>query len=167
MSDAALAFSDLATELATTRSVLDRVPDGQFDWAPHEKSMPLGHLAAHMVMLVGMPAMMLATDEVDLAAGRPPAEPMPDRAAVLAAFETAAAGARTALDGASDEALAGTWTLRMGKHTIAAGPRREMLRHLFLSHLIHHRGQMTVYLRLLGVPVPPVYGPTADEGRLG
>ena len=167
MSDATLAFFDLANELATTRAVLDRLPDGQFDWAPHEKSMPLGHLAAHMVMLVGMPAMMLATDEVDLAKGRPPAEPMPDRAAVLAAFETAAAGARTALDGASDEALAGTWALRMGEHTIAAGPRREMLRHLFLSHLIHHRGQMTVYLRLLGVPVPPVYGPTADEGRLG
>jgi uncharacterized damage-inducible protein DinB len=165
MSDAALAFADLSNELATTRTVLDRLPDGQFDWAPHEKSMPLGRLAAHMVTLVGMPETMLATDAVDLAAGRPPTAPMADRAAVLAAFDAAAARARTALDGASDEALAGTWALRMGQHTIAAGTRREMLRHLFLSHLIHHRGQMTVYLRLLGVPVPPVYGPTADEGR--
>ncbi|HEX9950254.1 MAG TPA: DinB family protein [Rubricoccaceae bacterium] len=165
MSDAARAFADLSNELATTRTVLDRLPDGQFDWAPHEKSMPLGRLAAHMVMLVGMPEMMLATDTVDLAAGRPPAVPMADRAAVLAAFDDAAARTRVALDAATDEALAGTWTLRMGEHTIAAGPRREMLRHLSLSHLIHHRGQMTVYLRLLGVPVPPVYGPTADEGR--
>ena len=66
-----------------------------------------------------------------------------------------------------DAAFEGTWRLRMGEHVIAAGARREMLRHLFLSHLIHHRGQMTVYLRLLGVAVPPVYGPTADEGRIG
>ena len=167
MSDAALAFADLSNELATTRTVLDRLPDGQFDWAPHEKSMPLGHLAAHMVMLVGMPGTILGTDAVDLAQGRPPAVPMPDRAAVLAAFDAAAAGARAALAGATDEVLAATWALRMGEHTVAAGPRREMLRYLFLSHLIHHRGQMTVYLRLLGVPVPPVYGPTADEGRLG
>ena len=162
-----LAFSDLSNELAVTRTVLDRLPDGQFGWAPHEKSTTLGGLAAHMVTLLRMPALVLSTDEVDLAAGRPPATPMPDRAAVLAAFDAAAAGVREAFGAADDEALGGTWRLRMGGRTIAAGRRREMLRHLFLSHLIHHRGQMTVYLRLLGVPVPPAYGPTADEGRMG
>lgn len=161
-----LAFADLSNELATTRAVLDRLPDGQFGWAPHEKSMTLGGLAAHMVTLLRMPPMVLSTDEVDLSGGRPPSPPLPDRAAVLSAFDAASAGVRDALAAASDEALGATWRLRMGEHTIAAGARREMLRHLFLSHLIHHRGQMTVYLRLLGVPVPPVYGPTADEGRL-
>ena len=167
MTTSDLAFPDLSNELAVTRAVLDRLPDGQFGWKPHDKSTSLGGLAAHMVTLLRMPGLVLATDEVDLAAGRPPATPMPDRAAVLTAFDAAAAQVREALAAATDEAFEGPWALRMGAHTIAAGRRREMLRHLFLSHLIHHRGQMTVYLRLLGVPVPPVYGPTADEGRLG
>ena len=167
MTPSDLVFPDLANELAVTRTVLDRLPDAHFGWTPHEKSATLGGLAAHMVTLLRMPALVLATDDVDLAAGRPPATPMPDRAAVLAAFDAAAAGVRGAFDAATDEALGGTWRLRMGEHVIAAGRRREMLRHLFLSHLVHHRGQMTVYLRLLGVPVPPVYGPTADEGRPG
>ena len=159
-------FPDLANELAVTRTVLDRLPDDRFDWAPHPKSMTLGRLAAHMTTLVGMPQMVLSTDDVDLAAGRPPSAEMPDRAAVLAAFDAASARTREMLDGAGDEALGAAWRLRMGEHVVAAGPRRELLRHLFLSHLIHHRGQMTVYLRLVGVPVPPVYGPTADEGRI-
>lgn len=161
-----LAFGDLSNELATTRAVLDRLPDDRFDWQPHEKSMTLGRLAAHMVTLLRMPALVLATDDIDLAEGRPPAEPMPDRAAILAAFDRAAAAVREAIDQADDAAFEATWRLRMGEHVIAAGAKREMLRHLFLSHLIHHRGQMTVYLRLVGVPVPPVYGPTADEGRI-
>ena len=160
------ALPDLSHELAVTRTVLERLPDDRFEWAPHPRSMTLGRLAAHMTTLVGMPTLVLSTDEIDMAAGRPPQPPMPDRAAVLAAFDAAAARAREALSGATDEALAGTWRMRMGEHTVAAGARAELLRSLFLSHLIHHRGQMTVYLRLLDVPVPPVYGPTADEGRI-
>ncbi|HEX8384916.1 MAG TPA: DinB family protein [Rubricoccaceae bacterium] len=158
-----VAFGDLAAELAITRRVLERLPEDHLGWAPHEKSKTLGSLGAHVALLPAMLAAMLTTDEFDVAAPRPPA---PQTAgAILAAFDQTSAALAAAVAAASDEDLAGTWTLRSGPRVITSGTRAANLRTLGLSHMAHHRGQLTVYLRLLDVPVPSVYGPSADEGR--
>jgi uncharacterized damage-inducible protein DinB len=158
------AFADLDLELATTRRVLDRVPyDGHADWTPHAKSMSLGALARHVAGLPRMAVMTLSTDEFDLAGARPPSDPVESSADLLAMWDRNVEALRGALSGADDDALSATWALRHGEHTVSADPRHLVIRRWALSHIAHHRGQLTVYLRLLDVPVPPVYGPTADE----
>ena len=166
MSDSPLsdaAFADLDLELDTTRRVLDRVPGDRFDWQPHEKSMTLGALAKHIASLPRMAVATVGTDELDLAAPRPPSVPVQTHDDLLAAWDRNTALLREALADASDDHLAEMWTLRNGEHTLSADPRHLVIRRWALSHITHHRGQLTVYLRLLDVPVPSVYGPTADE----
>lgn len=160
-----LALADVGHELSGTRRVLDRVPDGQFDWRPHEKSMTLGGLATHLTNLLGWQRSILEQDEFDLASGPARREALTTRAAVLAEWDEQAPKLEATLAGLDDAALAAVWTLRQGDLVLFSQPRLVAYRTFGVSHMVHHRGQLGVYLRLLGVPVPGVYGPSADEHR--
>lgn len=160
------ALGDLEPELATTRRVLERIPDEHLGWTPHPKSWTLGMLATHVANLITWQSTVLGTEGLDLAAV-PPAQAAPtSRDEILERFDGAAAGLRAAIGGATDEALMATWTLRKGDHVIMSQPRLAVFRTVGISHMVHHRAQLSVYLRLLDVPVPSMYGPSADEGNL-
>ncbi len=149
-------------EMTVTRTLLDRVPDGVFDWKPHPKSMSLGQLAQHVATMPLWGLVTLTQPSFDLAAN-PPLAPCTTRADVLRLFDTHVAQARAALVGISDAALLTPWSLQQGGHTIFSMPKAGVWRTFVLSHLIHHRGQLSVYLRMHDVPLPAMYGPTADE----
>ncbi|HEU0054035.1 MAG TPA: DinB family protein [Longimicrobium sp.] len=157
------ALGDLSHELDNTRRVLERVPDEHFAWKPHAKSSSLGALASHVANLAGWGQAMLTTDGTDVLnpASRPPQHASRD--AVLAAFDRGAAAVRETLANTPDAALFQPWTLRKGDHVIFTLPRLAALRGMMISHIVHHRAQLSVYLRLLDVPVPGLYGPSADE----
>lgn len=149
-------------EMEGARRVLERVPEDRLDWRPHEKSMTLGGLAAHLAAAPGWIAPILERPELDLAgAPRPPAPTTVE--GILELFDDNVARGRKALADATEGALAEPWTLRAGPQVIYTLPRRDIYRRFGISHLIHHRAQLGVYLRLLDVPVPGVYGPSADE----
>ena len=153
-------------EMATTRKTLERVPEEKFDWKPHEKSTTLGSLATHLANLPSWVGHTIDKEELDTAPpGQPPLriEPARTRDEVLAAFDRNVAAARAALAGASDERLLGPWTLLQGGNKVLTLPRATVLRSFVMSHSIHHRAQLGVYLRLNDIPVPSVYGPSADE----
>ncbi len=153
-------------EMSNTRKTLERVPDGKFDWKPHEKSGTMGWLAGHVATLPRLALAAIDMDSIDVAtAPRPPQAK--SRADLLAAFDDTAAAARKAIASASDEHLMKTWSLLMNGKALFTLPRVAVLRAFFLNHLIHHRGQLTVYLRLNTVPLPPLYGPSADENPFG
>ena len=158
-----LALADLQAELTSTRRILDRVPDDKLSWRPHAKSATLKELAAHIAQLPGFALTMLIAPELDFA--KPRERPaLPDsRDALLAAFDQVAVRLSETLADASDEFLREEWTLRAGDRVIFRAPRVNALRTMGVSHLVHHRGQLSVYLRLLDVPVPGLYGPSADE----
>jgi len=150
-------------EVATTRKLIERVPDDRLAWKPHPKSMSIGGLAQHIANLPNWGRMILEQETFDLAdAPANLAEPS-SRAAVLALFEKSTAAARRQLD-RSDGELMAFWTLRREGHEMFTMPRVAAFRSFVLNHLIHHRGQLSVYLRLNDIPVPPIYGPSADEG---
>lgn len=154
-------------EMANTRKVLDRVPQDKADFRPHPRSMTLARLAGHLAELPGFAARAMTTESLDLApADGPPREPyvMTSRKELLDRFDKGVAGARSAIAAASDEELARPWTLLAGGRTVFTLPRRVALRSFILSHSIHHRAQLGVYLRMNDVPVPSLYGPSADEG---
>lgn len=156
-------------EMATTRKFLERVPEDKTTWKPHEKSMPMGRLAAHIAELPGWAATALTQDNLDI---NPPGGPtmtaaqMTSRKQLLELFEKSVATARTAISKASDEDLMKPWSLLNGGKPIFTLPKAAVLRTFALSHVIHHRAQLGVYLRLNNVPVPSTYGPSADEGRM-
>jgi uncharacterized damage-inducible protein DinB len=156
-------FADVDHELATTRRVLERVPDEQLGWKPHEKSMALGELATHIANLVRWQVATLREDGYDFATSPAPMRAVESREALLAMFDRNVAELHSALADVDDAALSRDWTLRHGEHVIFTRPKSLVFRSFGLSHMAHHRGQLTVYLRLLDVPLPPVYGPTADE----
>lgn len=152
-------------ELATTRRLLDRVPDQELAWTPHARSMTLGKLAGHIANLPYWCTLTLERTVLDLdhlGALGPPADPT-SRAALLQRFDTNVAAARARLLTVTDAELLAAWTLKKGGQEIFTLPRLSALRSFVMNHLIHHRGQLTVYLRLREVPLPPIYGPTADE----
>ena len=149
-------------EMTTTRTVLERVPEDRFDWKPHVKSFSLGALATHVATLPTWGTETLARSEIDIGGPQTPV-PMSSRTELLAAFDRNAAAARAALAGKTDAELAAMWSLKRNGKTVFSMPKNAVLRAFVLSHLIHHRGQLTVYLRLLDVPVPSIYGPSADE----
>lgn len=160
------ALGDLGAELASTRRVLERLPEEHFTWKPHEKSMSLGALGYHVANLLSWQNAILASDTFDLASAPPPRTTLPESLdEILRVFDENAAAFTRAFDELDDAALAADWTLRHGSHVIHTQPRAMALRNMGISHMIHHRAQLGVYLRLLDVPVPPVYGPTADERR--
>ena len=155
-------------EMANTRKSLERVPDGKFTWKPHDKSMTMGRLASHCAEIPGWLVPTIGQDELDLAPpGAPPFKPSiaNTTAEVLAIFDKNVADGRAALAGASDEHLMKTWSLLMTGRTVLSMPRVAVVRGMVMNHLIHHRAQLGVYLRLNDLPVPALYGPSADEGK--
>ncbi len=158
-----VAFGDLDFELDATRRVLARVPADQFDWRPHPKSWPLGSLAAHVAQLPLWSAITIRQDVLDLATLPSTRELPADTDALLAVFDGHVAELRAVLAETPEPDLAATWTLQAGGHTLSQMPRGAMLRTMCVSHLVHHRAQLGVYLRLLDVPLPAIYGPSADE----
>ncbi|HEU4557786.1 MAG TPA: DinB family protein [Longimicrobium sp.] len=162
------AFGDLENELATTRRVLERVADEHWDWKPHEKSKSLGALATHVAEIPFLASLVLTTDEFNAAgANRWPQGAPTNREQLLAAFDAAATAVTSAIGSVPADGWGKTWQLRMGDQVFVSLPRAAALRVLGISHLVHHRAQLTVYLRLLNIPVPSVYGPSADEAPAG
>lgn len=156
-------------EMANTRKSLERVPEAKFDWKPHQKSGTLGWLASHLAVLPSWATITIEQDSLDIAPpGGPPYE-MPvatSRQTALEMFDTNVAAARAAIAGASDEHLLKAWSLLSGGNTVFTLPRIAVLRSFIMNHNIHHRAQLGVYLRLNDVPVPAIYGPSADEGQM-
>ena len=149
-------------EMTTTRTVLERVPEDRLDWKPHAKSFSLGALATHVANLPAWGPDALTGTRYDLATSQPPVAPS-SITALLTTFDDNVAATRSALVGKTDEELLVMWTLASDDKAIFSAPRTHVLRSFVLNHLIHHRGQLSVYLRLLDVPVPSIYGPSADE----
>ncbi len=163
-------IGELDREGPLTRRALEVVPQGRDDWKPHAKSMALGHLAGMVAMMPSWLSMMIEKDEFDLA---PPAgtssqfsKPLKTAKELVEEAEKGYAGARKALQGTTDDHLMKRWQLKVGGKVVQEQPRHVMLRDS-LMHLSHHRGQLTVYLRLNDVPVPAIYGPSADDQRFG
>lgn len=160
--------AELEREAAGTRSVLERVPEGRNDWKPHEKSMRLGYLAALVASMPSWIAMIVNRDELDIASAEgskfQPQE-LSTRRELLQFFEQSLTRGREALVNTTDEHLMKPWKFLVAGHVVSAQPRYIALRDSVFSHMAHHRGQLTVYLRLNDAPVPAVYGPSADEGR--
>ena len=154
-------LAQLEREVASTRKTVERVPEGKADWKPHPKSMPMGYLSSLVATMFGWIATMIEHDHLDLAAGGgSSASTGTER---LALFDKSVSDARRALSNTTDEHLMKPWQLRMGETVLDEKPRYIMIVDTF-SHLAHHRGQLTVYLRLNDQPIPSIYGPTADEG---
>ena len=149
-------------EMATTRRLLERVPDDRLTWTPHAKSFTLGQLAQHVATIPMWGTMTLTSNELDLAGGftNPPAE---SRAALVKLFDENSAKARSELTGKTDAELMAPWTLKRGADTIFSMPKASVWRSFVMNHLVHHRAQLSVYLRMQDVPLPAMYGPTADE----
>jgi uncharacterized damage-inducible protein DinB len=153
---------DFDHEMAVTRRVLERVPDALLAWKPHEKSFALGGLAAHIAQIPHWGEAILDRDSYDVAQpSRPPAAST--QIAVLEAFDRHVTAVRRRLLERSEAELLAPWTLKRGAQTLMLMPRIVALRSFLIHHIIHHRGQLTVYLRLQNVPLPPLYGSTADE----
>jgi len=160
---------EFSHEMATARKTLERVPEGNPDWAPHPRSMKMGRLAGHIAELPGLIATALSQESLDFRPpGAPPRVPyvMTTREALLQGFDKNVSAASAAIAGASDEALMKPFTLSAGGKVIFVLPRVAVVRSFVLNHVIHHRGQLSVYLRMNEVPVPSIYGPSADEGQL-
>jgi uncharacterized damage-inducible protein DinB len=157
-------------EMANTRKVLERVPDDKLGWKPHEKSGTMGWLADHCAFLPGWCKETFTLSELDLSPEGKPFVPAPAPAtnkALLEKFDQGAAAGRAALAAASDEAMMQPWSLLMTGKPIFTLPRIAVYRGTIMNHLIHHRAQLVVYLRLNNVPVPGLYGPSADEQAFG
>jgi uncharacterized damage-inducible protein DinB len=159
---------DFDQEMAATRKTLERVPDGKFDWKPHVKSMAMGRLAQHLATIPHWGFMTITQDSLDLAPGGVPV-PQPAQvgttAEILAMFDKNVAGTRASIAGVSDDDLRKTWSLLMNGKVLLSMPRIACLRAFVMYHNVHHRAQLGVYLRLNDVPVPSIYGPSADEGQ--
>ena len=157
-----IAFGDLSHEMQQTRRILERVPEEQFGFRPHAKSWTLGEIATHVANLPAWGTAILGEDRYDLATA-PRNTAAASRDALLAAFDANVAGMRAALESTDEARLLATWQLVHGDHVVMAMPRMAAVRSAVLSHIIHHRGQLSLYLRLTDTPVPGLYGPSADD----
>jgi uncharacterized damage-inducible protein DinB len=149
-------------EMQLTRKVLARVPEDKFGWKPHDKSMTLGRLAGHLAEIPGWVKESLTQDSLDMGGEHTPDLPT-TREQVLAKFDKMVAVARPLIDAATDSQFMSPWTLKNKGQDLFTLPKIAVIRSWVLNHAIHHRGQMSVYLRLNNVPVPSIYGPSADE----
>ena len=166
MSKAQAMLEQFKQEAAGTRKALERVPFDKAEWAPHEKSMTLGRLVGHIAEMQEWGAMILTSDEFDMAP--PDGEPYESQVFestddLLAGFDQGVSAIEAALPGVSDEAWVEHWSLKSGGEEVFGSPRGQFFGMFVINHVIHHRGQLTVYLRLCDVPVPGMYGPSADE----
>ena len=163
-------LKELEMEMPNTRKTLERIPKN-FDWKPHSKSMTMGRLSQHLAELPHWAVEAVKVDELDLAPpGGPPHQPPPpmtSAAQILETFDKNVSDAKAALASTSDEHLMQPWSLKMGGKTVLTLPRVAVIRNFVLNHNVHHRAQLGVYLRLNDIPVPSVYGPSADEGSMG
>lgn len=153
---------DLDAEVQSTRQALERVATDKFGFSPHPRSKSMIWLATHVATLPGWGTMCLQTDELRLDGMKPDPEPK-DTAELLERFDKAVAELRAELAKATPEALAKEWACYFGEREILRMPRAAVLRNVVMNHLIHHRGQLTMYFRMAGIPVPGMYGPSADE----
>ncbi len=156
-------------EMGTTRKLLERLPDGKFEWQPHDRSMTLGRLARHIAELPHWVGVTIHQDELDVSPpGGPPYQPSSaaTREEVLASFDKNVIDGRAALAEANDPEFRKPWRLLNGGVTVFTMPKKAVLRSFVMNHLIHHRGQLSVYLRLNDIPIPSIYGPSADEGQM-
>ena len=156
-------IAELQHEAATTRRLLERVPQTSLEWQPHEKSMTLGRIAAHIAVLPRFVIEALTRDELD--AGELQAPAADNVAGILEAFDKNIGDALELLRKQTGEGLLNPWRYVSGEKVIFEMPRVAVIRFIALNHLFHHRGQLSVYLRLLNVPLPSIYGPTADEQK--
>ncbi len=154
---------DFDHEIAGTRRTLERIPENDPQWKPHNKSMPIGRLALHTARLPEFCNMILTTDEWDMTHRKFPDFVFQSTAHLLTELERTAVEARLHLTASSDDHLRENWKLRFGDRVLIDEPRMVLYRTMFLNHLVHHRAQLGVYLRLLGIPVPGLFGPSADE----
>jgi uncharacterized damage-inducible protein DinB len=164
-----LFLSEFDQEMATARKTLERIPEDKLSWKPHEKSMPLDRLAGHVAELAGWAVPAILEDSLDfMPPGQPPFQPAiaTSRKQVLEIFDKNRDESRKVIAGASDEHLMKNWSLLRAGQTLFTMPRFSVLRSFFMNHIIHHRAQLGVYLRLNNIPVPSVYGPSADEGTM-
>ena len=150
-------------EMANTRKTLERVPDAKLEWTPHQKSMSMGKLATHLATITQWTGAVMGQDSFDVSTA-PPQPALKSKKEILESFDRCIADARKAIAGASDEQLMKPWSLLKDGHAIFTLPRLGVVRSFILNHTIHHRAQLGVYLRLNDVPVPSIYGPSADEG---
>jgi len=158
-----LIVGDVTNELAATRRTLERLPEEHMLWRPHEKSMTLGGLSTHIINLLNWKITIIQYPELDLSTVPPQRAALEKRVDLLEEFDASVDKFEKLLDESDEIALAEEWTLRNGDHIIFRAPRAIALRTFGLSHMVHHRAQLGVYLRLLDIPVPALYGPTADE----
>jgi uncharacterized damage-inducible protein DinB len=156
-----LLIREFDQEMSNTQKTLERVPADKWDWKPHEKSGSLGWMAGHVATLPGFTVATIRTPELDLAAANIPK--VEKHADLLATFAKLRQEARDSLAGVTDEQLHQTWTLKRNGTVIFSMPRYDVLRTMCFNHIVHHRAQLTMYLRQLNVPVPGLYGPSADE----
>jgi uncharacterized damage-inducible protein DinB len=156
-------IAEIKHEAASTKRILERVPEDKFGWKPHEKSMTLGRLASHVAELPAFLNSILTMDEFDFAKGHYKPSHANTSDELLQVFQQKLDEVVQTLQNTSDEKMQANFTLRNGEHVFATLPRMVAIRSMALNHLIHHRGQIAVYLRLLDVPVPGLYGPSADE----
>ncbi|MBI4444752.1 MAG: DinB family protein [Acidobacteria bacterium] len=155
------------TEMAHTRKTLERLPEARLAWKPHEKSPSMGWLANHVAQLPGWTVMALTQNSIDIAPVGQSAPQMPELASrqeILEAFDKNVRDARAAIASAKDDDFVQPWTLLKGGQALFTLSRMMVIRNFIMNHSIHHRAQLGVYLRLNNVPVPAIYGPSADEG---
>jgi len=150
-------------EMGQTRKVLGRVPDGQFDWRPHPTSMTLGRLAEHLAEFPAWVTIAMTQRELEMSVKPASHVPPATGAEVLALFDANLTIGRRHLEHKTDAEFDAPWTLKMGGKEVFTMPKATVMRAFVLNHMVHHRGQMTVYLRMLGVKIPSIYGPSGDE----
>ncbi len=155
-------IAEIDKEAATTRKMLERIPGDKLSWKPHEKSMTLGQLSSHIANLLGGVAEWAAKPTVDMSEMKGPSE-IKSAAEFIPALEKNVATARKILDGMDDATIMASWTLTKDGKVAVEMPRIGLIRTFMLNHWYHHRGQLCVYLRELDVPIPAIYGPSADE----
>lgn len=155
-------LKEMDREAQTTRKMLERVPDDKYDWRPHEKSMSVRQLATHIAELPSWASMVLTTDELDFASSPYQQKTINNTKDLLAYFESSLADGRTQLEKATDNELVPNWTLRNGEEIYSVESKADVIR-MSYCQTVHHRAQLGVFLRLLNVPIPGSYGPSADE----
>ncbi len=156
-------IAELKNEAVNSRKMLEKVPENKFGWKPHDKSMTIGRLASHIAEIPVWVNRILEAPAFDFATASMVRNTYENTAALLKVFEEKQAGAMVALQNASDEMLQEKFAIRLGEQVVMELPRKVIVRNFAFNHLVHHRGQLSVFLRLLDVPVPGMYGPSADE----